>query len=460
MVLPPEIFLTESLRCSSLGADICQVLSDVLKQVDPADAIKRNLSRNTSRLILGNQAVDLSDFERVFILGVGKAAVPMVSAAAGILQPLITSGVLITKEGHLDRSMMPPRGRIAMFEAGHPLPDRRNLQASSSVAALAQDINPGDLVICLISGGASSLLIKPAPDLSLQDIKSLTSLLLSVGASIDELNTVRKHLDIFKGGGLARSLFPATVVSFILSDVIGDRLDMVASGPTVADPTTFADAWAILEKYHILAQVPESIRAHLKAGISGTIPETVKPGDPILNRVRNILIGNNTQAVNAASQAAMKLGFTTKILTTSLHGEAFEAGRKLSEIAISNITHNRAHRHTTCLIAGGETTVTLKGNGKGGRNQELALASVPGLASAENELLLVSLATDGGDGPTDAAGAVATNHTLLRGEVLGLSPQHYLQRNDSYHYFEQLGDLIKTGPTLTNVNDLVFIFIA
>jgi glycerate 2-kinase len=460
MVIPPEKFLTDSLRHSSMGADICQVLAEAINHADPAAAIKHNLIRKANQLLFGDQILDLDLFERVFVLGAGKAVVPMVSALSHILKTNITSGVIITKDGYLYPSMIPAESHLTVFEAGHPLPDQRNLRASSAIASLAENLKKDDLVICLISGGASSLLIKPSSDLSLQDIKSLTILLLSCGASIDELNTIRKHLDEFKGGGLARALFPATVVSLILSDVIGDHLDMVASGPTVADPTTYADAWAILEKYQIIDQVPEKIKVHIKNGILVKIPETVKLGDPILDKIRNILIGNNTQTVKAACQAAEKLGYTSKILTTSLQGEASEAGQTLSKIALSSLTDNDFNDHPTCLIAGGETTVTIKGSGKGGRNQELALGSVIGLSASEHELVLVSLATDGGDGPTDAAGAVATNHTFSRGELLGLHPQDYMQRNDSYHYFNKLGDLIKTGPTLTNVNDLALIFIA
>ena len=458
MMIAPEKFLTESLLRSSMGADICQVLASAINQADPAAAIKRNISRIDNQLIFSDKVIDLDTLSRIFVIGAGKAVVPMVSALSDILLPHVTTGVIITKDGYVYPSMLSSESRIEMFEAGHPLPDQRNLQASSSVVSLVKNVKIDDLVICLISGGASSLLIKPSSDLSVQDIHTLTSLLLSCGASIDELNTIRKHLDDFKGGGLAKLLFPATIVSLILSDVIGDRLDMVASGPTVADPTSYADAWSILEKYQIVGHVSERIRVHLKNGISGIIPETVKLGDSILENVTNILIGNNSQTMKAASDAAEKLGYTPKIITTNLHGEASQVGQTLSAIAISSLTQN--NMHPICLIAGGETTVTIKGSGKGGRNQELALGAVLGLSATPHELVLVSLATDGGDGPTDAAGAVATNQTFSRGERLGLHPHNYLQRNDSYHYFEKLGDLIKTGPTLTNVNDLALIFIA
>jgi glycerate 2-kinase len=458
MIIPPERFLTESLRLSSIGADICRVLAETIAYADPAAAIQRKILLRASQLVIDDDQVALNDFKRIIVLAAGKAALPMASALSGILGTRLTSGVLITKDGYLDASLALPRSCFMVFEASHPLPDQRNLQASAAVMSLAQNINPQDLVICLISGGASSLLTKPSPDLSLQDIQTLTSLLLACGASIDELNTIRKHLDEYKGGGLARLFFPATLLTLILSDVIDDRLDMVASGPTVADPTTYTDAWLIFEKYQIVDRVPIRIRAHLQDGIDGKLHETVKSGDPILDKVRNILVGNNTQTVKAALQAAEQLGYASKIITTSLHGEASEVGQILAETAISYLADD-SYAQPACLIAGGETTVTIRGSGQGGRNQELALGSVQGLSATQQELVLVTLATDGGDGPTDAAGAVVTNHTFSRAAASGFYPDDYLQHNDAYHYFEKIGDLIKTGPTLTNVNDLALIFI-
>jgi hydroxypyruvate reductase len=285
----------------------------------------------------------------------------------------------------------------------------------------------------------------------------MTNLLLHCGATIDEINTIRKHLDELKGGRLAKLLFPASVISLVLSDVVGDKLDMIASGPTVADPTTYEDVWVILKKYQILDQIPTEICSLISNGMIGIIPETLKPDDPILDKIQNIIVGNNTQTALAAIQAAKTIGFTTKLLTTTLYGEASQVGQSLSESAISLLNSHAHLQRPACMIAGGETTVTVRGTGKGGRNQELALGAVINL-SRGNQIILVSLATDGGDGRTDAAGAVVTNQTYSLGLAKGLDPREYLDRNDSYHYFEQLGDLIKIGPTLTNVNDLVFIF--
>jgi hydroxypyruvate reductase len=309
----------------------------------------------------------------------------------------------------------------------------------------------------LISGGGSSLIIQPSLGLSLEDIQETTSLLLSCGASITEMNTVRKHLDELKGGGLVKKLFPATVISLILSDVIGDSLDMIASGPTAADPTTYGDARVVLENYQLWDRIPAPVRSHLTDGVEGLIPETVKPGDPVLGNVSNILVGNNSQVVLAAVKAANDLGFSAELLPRPLQGEASLVGQTIIERVTTRLASYTNTRQPACFIAGGETTVTVKGNGKGGRNQELALGAVKRL-STDGPMALVSLATDGGDGPTDAAGAVATNQTYSLGLAKGLEPVDYLLRNDSYNYFDQLGDLIKIGPTLTNVNDLLFIF--
>ena len=289
------------------------------------------------------------------------------------------------------------------------------------------------------------------------DVQATTTLLLTCGASIDDINTIRKHIDDLKGGGLAKILFPATVMTLILSDVVGDNLDMVASGPTVADPTTYTDAWAVLNKFQIVDQVPPAIRAHLTDGMNGIIPETIKFGNSILDRVTNIIVGNNTQAALAAVQAANTLGFRSQLLPNPLFGEASQAGFSVVERIKSMLYKHGSNKYPACFVAGGETTVTVRGPGKGGRNQELALGAVKSL-SGNNQLYLVSLATDGCDGPTDAAGAVVTNDTLTLGLEKGLAPDGYLSNNDSYHYFKPLGDLIKIGPTLTNVNDLLFIF--
>jgi glycerate 2-kinase len=457
MFIQPEKFTTRSLSNSPWGQDMCRVLAAAIQSADPGVCIKNKLLLEGDKLNIDNLSFDLSAHRRIFVIGAGKAVVPMAQAVVEILGNRFYSGLVITKDGYAGVDETFCQKHIELIQAGHPLPDLRNVAASTQMIALVQNLSPVDLVICLISGGGSSLMLHPSNGLSLNDIQETTSLLLSCGASIAEINCVRKHLDELKGGGLATLIYPATVISLILSDVIGDNLDMVASGPTVADPTTYSDAQVVLEKYQVWKNIPSSVRTYLSAGIKGAIPETVKPGNPILDKVHNILIGNNTQVALTAVQAANELGFCAEFLPVPFQGEASLVGQAIIERVKTLLTSDTKSELPACFVAGGETTVTVRGNGKGGRNQELALGAVMNLTSAAN-LILVSLATDGGDGPTDAAGAVATSQTYSYGLAKGLDPADYLLRNDSYNYFDRLGDLIKIGPTLTNVNDLLFIF--
>jgi hydroxypyruvate reductase len=382
----------------------------------------------------------------------------MTVAISEILHNRITSGVAITKEGYLQPDSNRIPSQVKIFEANHPIPDQRNLDAGKNITTLAQEITHKDLVICLISGGGSSLLMHPYPGISLQDIQAVTNILLRCGASIDEINTIRKHVDMFKGGGLLKFFSQATVITLILSDVMGDDLGVIASGPTVADPTTFTDVWAILKKYQIMDQIPKKILSIIMAGIQGNFQETIKAEDPLFDRVAYIIIGNNSEAITNSVNVARIHGFETILLPYSLQGEASKMGEVLSLEAKSIQYASPTRTKPVCLITGGETVVRVRGTGKGGRNQELALGAVKGLADTTNSLL-ISLATDGGDGPTDAAGAVSSHETFSRGLAIGLDPDEYLNRNDSYHYFEALEDLLITGPTTTNVNDLVFLFI-
>jgi glycerate 2-kinase len=458
MIIQPEQFATNSLRSSPQCQIICQILAAALNCADAGVCIKENVSLAGNNLYVANKTYDLNKYLRLFVIGAGKAVVPMSSALYEILGNRITSGVVITKDGYVSKVRSVLEDRIKIIETGHPIPDHRNLDATSQIISLAQNLDADDLVICLLSGGGSSLMMKPYSGLSLKDIQDTSALLLTCGATIDEINMVRKHLDVLKGGGLAKFLFPASVISLLLSDVIGDHLDVIASGPTVADPTTFKDAWDVLNKYKISDQIPPRILSHLSDGIVGISPETLKPGDPILANVQNVLVGGNERTTLAAIQAAKDAGFTANLLTIKIMGEASQVGRTIAEHTKTMLALPKSTRRPACFIAGGETTVTVKGDGKGGRNQELALGAVNSLSGTE-PIILVSLATDGGDGPTDAAGAVVTNRTYSLGLIKGLDPTDYLENNDSYHFFESLGDLIKTGPTLTNVNDLVFTFV-
>ncbi len=457
MIIQPDRITSYSLLRSSRGDDIRRVLVAAINGINAGEAIKRHVIYYANHLVIDRLDYDLSKFRRIFIIGVGKACTPMADSISELLFDKIYKGLLITKDGYLNPENYPNAPQIDIIEANHPIPDQRNLDATLKVVTLAKEITRDDLVICLLSGGGSSLLMYPYPGITLQDIQASTKLLLSCGASITEMNTFRKHVDRFKGGGLVKFLSHAAVISLILSDVMGDYPEVIASGPTIGDPTTYDDVWTIFSKYQILDQLPTNIKSHVSAGIQGKIPETVKPGDPILNHISNIIMGSNADAIASAIDAAKEIGFNITELPFHLIGEASEMGKVLAKEAKSLFSSLSSGINPTCLIAGGETTVTIKGTGKGGRNQELALGAVKDLAGYQ-KIMLVSMATDGGDGPTDAAGAVTTNETYSRGLAMGLDPDEYLKMNDSYHYFEPLDDLIRTGPTMTNVNDLVFIF--
>lgn len=457
MILKPEQFSTYSLRNSPWGDKICQVLAAAINRADASSCIENNVYLDGNKLIIAPTVYDLTNYHRIFVIGAGKAVVPMTTAIYKILGNRIKSGIVITKDGYVDPASFALQNRVKIIQASHPVPDQRNLDASAQIITLTQNLETNDLVIFLLSGGGSSLLMKPSFGLSLKDIQDTIALLLTCGATIDEINTIRKHLDELKGGGLAKSIFPASIITLVLSDVVGDHLDVIASGPTVGDPTTYEDAMDVLNKYRIVDKIPNNVITHLLAGMAARKPETVKPGDPILARINNIMVGSNELAALAGVHKAEDVGFSVCLLTTTLQGEAHEVGKTLAENVKIMLAHSESIHKPACFIAGGETTVTVKGTGKGGRNQELALGAVKSLAG-DDQMILVSLATDGGDGPTDAAGAVVTNQTFSNGQLKGLNSNEFLERNDSYHYFEPLGDLIKTGPTLTNVNDLVFIF--
>lgn len=457
MLPRPEQFATSSLRQSPYGDDICRVLATAIHSADAGAAIRNNVALDGDQLIIVDQTYDLGQYKRVLVIGVGKAAIPMATSIHEILGKQIFDGIVITKKGYPELCRGIDITPLSLMEASHPVPDPTNLIASSQLFSLVSDLKTDDLVICLLSGGGSALLTKPPPGITLKDLQVTTQLLLSCGAEIGEINTIRKHLDQFKGGGLAKLIYPATIVTLIISDVVGDYLNTIASGPTAPDPSTFQNAWEIFKKYKLMDRIPTNVGAHIEAGIAGNLPETPKPGEYIFDHVQNIIIGSNPQTAIAVQRAAKGFGFTTLLLTTTLQGEASKVGQSLSESAKFLLASSPDISRPACLIAGGETTVSIRGTGKGGRNQELALGAVTNL-SGDESIILVSLATDGVDGPTDAAGAVVSNQSYKIGLSKGLNPNEYLANNDSYHYFEDLGDLIKTGPTLTNVNDLVFIF--
>jgi glycerate 2-kinase len=449
--MQPDQLMTRSLRESPHGPALAQIMAAALAAVDPQRAIHRFLRRDNDSLFVGDRAYDVQRLKRIFVVGAGKAGAPMAAAAADILGERLTAGLVIVKEGYSGVA-----GSIEIVEGGHPLPDSRGVQAATRIAALVESAEADDLVLVLISGGGSALLTLPADPITLEDKIALTDLLLRSGATINEINALRKHLSRIKGGQLAALAAPAQVAALILSDVVGSPLDVIASGPTVPDPTAFDDSWAIVERLKLVDHLPAAIRERLMRGRAGHESETPKPGDPIFERVHNVVIGSNELAAEAASHESRRLGFTPLLLTTYLEGEAREAGRFLAAIAREIALHDRPIAKPALLIAGGETTVTIRGDGRGGRNQELALGAVRALAGL-SDTTLVALATDGGDGPTDAAGAVVTGATMSHAAALGLDPDHFLSRNDAYHFFSALDDLLRPGPTRTNVNDLTFV---
>ncbi|MEJ2598497.1 MAG: glycerate kinase [Anaerolineales bacterium] len=438
------------------GQAVARILAAALQAVDPADAVARHLTRHNHHLQAGEHSYDLENFERIWLVGAGKAGAPMAVAAARILEGYHYQGLIVVKEGYAEISGRLPTG-LEILEAGHPLPDERGVTSTRRIRTMLEEAGPDDLVICLISGGGSALLTDPAGDLTLTDLQELTRLLLASGATINEINCLRKHLDAVKGGGLVRMAAPAHLLTLILSDVVGDPLDVIASGPTVPDTTTFTDAWNVLERYELLDQCPPRVLRWLENGKSGTIAETLKPGDDLFERVSNLVIGSNRLAAEAAILQSQVEGFHPLLLTTYLQGEARQAGVFLAAIARQISSSDQPIPRPACVVIGGETTVTMRGDGLGGRNQELALGAVRPLDRLPN-IALVTLATDGGDGPTDAAGAVVTGETLSQAKQLNLDLEDFLGRNDSYHFFEKLGGLLKPGPTMTNVNDLTFLF--
>ena len=436
-------FVTYTLSHHPFGNAIIRILDAAIQSVEPGGSVQRYVHRDDKVLIVDGQKYPLEMVSRIHLVGLGKAAYGMTKQMVDILEGLPLDGVMIPKH----QSIFPLDG-IDIQIGGHPVPDANSITAGKKVIELVESLGRDEIVICLISGGGSALMVAPQDGLLLQDIQELTSVLLRCGASIHEINIVRRHLDRLKGGGLVKLASPARVISLILSDVVGNSLETIASGPTAPDPSSRIDAMNILAKYNLFEIIPNEI-----IKILGNSPENPKPGDTLFNRVQNVIIGSNQIASETAMAKARIEGFNTFIEGNEWQGEAREVA-----VQLCNLIEKYDHQRPACIIAGGETTVTIQGNGKGGRNQELALAAVSSLAKIPNALL-ITLATDGEDGTTDAAGAVVSSNTLERGSMLGISPNDFLKNNDSYYYFSILKDLLRPGSTGTNVNDLLFIFL-
>jgi glycerate 2-kinase len=436
----------QSLVVHPESGKVQRILRAALEAADPAQAVRHVVTRTGSLMQIDNRLYDLDEIQRIYVLAFGKAAPEMAAALAPMLPDKVESGLIVTK--HIPPTVLP----FPVMECGHPIPDDRSLAAGKTTLEMLAGLGQDDLLICLISGGGSALLTSPLSDVSLPDLQNLTEELLGCGASINEINTFRRHFDRVKGGGLAGAAAPARIVSLILSDVVGSPLETIASGPTAPDPTTREDALGILDRYQAEIEIPMGIIKTLRSA-----SETLKADNPLFAGVQNVIIGSNLQSIQASFSQAIKEGLNANILTSSLEGEARQAGVFLSSILRQMVETGQPIKRPACLIAGGETTVVVKGQGLGGRNLEIALGAVEGLAGLEN-VMLITLASDGEDGPTDAAGAVVSGESFARARELGLSVCNHLENNDSYHFFDQLGDLLRTGPTGTNVNDLIFLF--
>ena len=452
---------------SSAPADqqsLLDIFNAALAAADPYDAVLKAARLERGQLKIAGANYDLAAFERIIVVGAGKATARMAAAVEALLGDRISAGLIVVKHGHTA-----PLQTIAQVEAAHPVPDQAGITGTQRILQMLRDADEKTLVICLLSGGASALLIAPADGathggVTLQDKQEATRLLLNAGASINELNAVRKHLSMVKGGRLAQAAYPAQLLTLILSDVIGDPLDVIASGPTSPDNSTFADAWAVIEKFGLRDKLPPRVADHLQRGSAGQVAETVKAGDPCLHKTHNVIVAGILQALAAATAKAEQLGFATQTISAELQGEARDAAGLLAQAARAGLDSMQAGERR-CLLSGGETTVTVRGSGMGGRNQELALAFALEI-EGDPGVSMLSAGTDGSDGPNDAAGAIVDGSTAARARNSGLDPAAYLERNDSYTFFQQFDALsgahshFKTGPTGTNVMDIQVVLLA
>ena len=430
---------------------LIKMLRQALASVHAGQALNRTLHRDGDELAIGGQRYNLRDYKRVVVVGAGKAAAVMARAIEPILGRHLDDGLVVVKYGH-----GVPTKRIAVAEAGHPLPDRAGLAAARRVTALAAGLTGRDLLFLLLSGGASSLMPAPVSGVTLSDKRRVTDQLLRCGADIVEVNCVRKHLSTLKGGRLA-ALCRATVVTLILSDVIGDDLSAIGSGPTAPDPTTYRDAVACLRRHRLWSSVPTGVREHLSSGVKGRVADTPKPGADLFRRVHHEIIGNNAMALSALTAAARLAGWRT-LLLPPFTKDAREAGAEMGALARRILMRQRPVASPCCVVAGGETTVTVTGSGRGGRTQEFAVAAAHAVAGLPG-VYIAAVATDGSDGPTDAAGALVNGETWPSAVRMGINLDAALTRNDTYRALKRLNSHIMTGPTGTNVNDLYLLFV-
>lgn len=428
-------------------------LEYALNAVDPKQLMRSKLLLKNSILRVNGYSFDLKKFKNVYVVGGGKASGSMAETLEQNLGKYITNGLVNIPRGNKHETEI-----IKLHEASHPIPDKAGVEGARRILQIAEQAKKEDLVICLISGGGSSLMPLPRGGITIDDKRKITDALLKCGATINEINTVRKHISDFKGGWLAKKAYPATVLNLILSDVVGDPLDFIASGPTVPDSTTFSEAIKVLKKYSLWSKAPVSVKKVLSDGEKCLISETPKASDKAFKKIYNVIIGNNRFASQAVREQLRSDGLNTLLLTTTLEGEAKHVGVMLASIAREVSISGNPISKPAGIIAGGETTVTVTGNGLGGRNQEIALAAALKMGSM-NGVVIASLSTDGVDGPTNAAGAIVDGKTISRAAEMSLNPEEFLAENDSYSFFSKLDDLIFTGPTGTNVNDISIIVV-
>lgn len=442
-----------------LRSDARDIFLHSLKPVNPYEAVKRFVRVEGNLVRLGppdaiSATLDLDGYRRVIVVGGGKASSPMAQALEELFGRRVSIGLVNVKAGFTE-----PLERIELVEAEHPVPGAQGVAGTGRILEILRRADEGDLIFSVISGGGSALLPSPAGKVTLEEKQAITRKLLECGAVIDEINAVRKHISASKGGQMARAAYPATTVNLMLSDVVGDKLDVIASGPFTPDGSTYEDVLRIFRKYD-LKEIPRAILDHIEAGAAGRAPETPKAGDPIFEKVHNIVVGSNILACRAAREKAGDLGYNTLILSSMIEGETRDVALVHAGIAKEILAGGIPVERPACIISGGETTVTIKGKGLGGRNMEFALAAALHLDGVPEPVVILSAGTDGNDGPTDAAGALADPTTVQRGRDAGAEASGYLDENDSYHFFEKTGDLVITGPTNTNVMDIRLILTA
>ena len=431
--------------------DAVEIFFAAVSSVQPAQLLAKHLLVQDDSLLIGGTSIPKTEINNIYVIGAGKAVAAMAVETEKILGRYITDGLVVTKYHH---SL--PCKKIIVIEAAHPVPDENGIAAVEKTKQLLQKVGKNDIVICLISGGASALWCDLPEGISLQDMQVISNALLKSGASIEEMNAVRKHFSTIKGGQLINHCNGARVFSFMISDVPGDKPEVIASGPTVADPSSFEDAKKVFEKYNLSSILPKAILTYMDKGISGTIAETPKPGDPIFNNTFNKIIGTNTIALNAAAQKATTMGYHVHAITNIVTGDTEEEAKKLVEFAMQFDGPFPA-----CIIQGGETTIKVTGTGKGGRNQHFVLSALKEIKNSKSSanISILSGGTDGSDGPTDATGAIADRDTLVKAEQSNLPIDKYLENNDAYNFFNKTDGLLITGPTQTNVMDIMIAII-